>query len=164
MNDPTIRPDFAVLFAKMDAALSGDATRIEAIFVSQGFEKPTIKKPRRGRNKYEQRAAERNTKRIRAGDNLSEMWEPHRCGARNRSYTKRIARGDFPGNPSCLRWAVPGRARCWLHGGLSTGAKTPEGKARQIAAMVAGRRLWVERIKVEGKKFPCGRRGVNRMQ
>ena len=46
--------------------------------------------------------------------------------------------------------------RCRIHGGLSTGAKTEEGKARQIAAMVAGRRAWVERMQAEGKKLPCG--------
>jgi hypothetical protein len=41
---------------------------------------------------------------------------------------------------------------------MSTGPKTPEGKARVIAALVAGRRRWVERMKVEGRKFPGGRK------
>ncbi|MGA6507207.1 HGGxSTG domain-containing protein, partial [Klebsiella sp. K769] len=31
--------------------------------------------------------------------------------------------------------------RCKLHGGMSTGAKTPEGKARQLE----GLRRWLER-------------------
>jgi hypothetical protein len=41
---------------------------------------------------------------------------------------------------------------------MSTGPKTPEGKARVVAAMVAGRRRWVERMKAEGRKFPGGRK------
>ena len=47
---------------------------------------------------------------------------------------------------------------------MSTGPKTPEGKARVVAAMVAGRRLWVERMKAEGRKFPCGRRPGSRIK
>ena len=51
-----------------------------------------------------------------------------RCGARTKS----------TGLP-CKRPALRGRSRCKLHGGLSTGAKTPEGKARQrIAATKQG--------------------------
>ena len=42
------------------------------------------------------------------------------CGARTRS------RGGAP----CQCKVVPGRTRCRLHGGLSTGPRTPEGKAR----------------------------------
>jgi hypothetical protein len=60
-------------------------------------------------------------------------------------------------NPRCRNWAMP-NGRCRLHGGLSTGAKTPEGKARQVQAMVEGRRHWVERMKAEGRKFPGGRK------
>lgn len=55
----------------------------------------------------------------------------------------------------CKCWAMP-NGRCRMHGGLSTGAKTEEGKARQIAAMVAGRRAWVARMEAEGKKLPTG--------
>lgn len=158
MSDPTKKSDFAALYARMDVALSGDASRIEALFGSKGLVDPPYSKPRCGRNKYEQRAVERNTKRIRAGDAIGAIWKPHHCGARNKSYGKHVVRGDRPGNPRCQRWAVPGRARCFLHGGWSTGAKTVEGKARQIAAMVDGRRRWAERMKAEGKKFPCGPR------
>lgn len=43
-----------------------------------------------------------------------------RCGARTRS------RNGAP----CQCKVVPGRTRCRLHGGLSTGPRTPEGKAR----------------------------------
>ena len=48
--------------------------------------------------------------------------------------------------------------RCWVHGGASTGPRTPEGRARVVAAMVEGRRKWVERRRAEGKKFPAGRK------
>ena len=33
-----------------------------------------------------------------------------------------------------------------------------EGKARVVAAMVEGRRKWLERRRAEGKKFPAGRK------
>jgi hypothetical protein len=53
---------------------------------------------------------------------------------------------------------MTGKTRCWMHGGASTGPKTPEGKARVAAAMHEGRRRWVERLKAEGKKIPGGRK------
>ncbi|MCL6286012.1 hypothetical protein M3P21_21075 [Ruegeria sp. 2012CJ41-6] len=34
----------------------------------------------------------------------------------------------------CMNEPVTGKTRCRLHGGLSTGAKTPEGRARQAEA------------------------------
>ena len=34
----------------------------------------------------------------------------------------------------CRNPAISGKTKCRHHGGLSTGSKTPEGKARQIAA------------------------------
>ena len=48
-------------------------------------------------------------------------WPGKRCLARTRR-----------GSP-CQNAAIRGRSRCKLHGGLSTGPKTPEGKARSIA-------------------------------
>ena len=48
--------------------------------------------------------------------------------------------------------------RCRVHGGASTGPKTPEGKARVVAAMVEGRRKWVEARRAEGRKFSAGRK------
>jgi hypothetical protein len=48
-----------------------------------------------------------------------------RCGARTRRGT------------SCAAPRVRGRARCKLHGGASTGPRTPEGKARSLAALAA---------------------------
>jgi hypothetical protein len=77
---------------------------------------------------------------------------PHRCGARLRS------RQGW-----CRKWPVPGRARCRLHGGASTGAVTAEGRARANAAREAGRQRWLQEMRAkkatgEIKRFPCGRR------
>jgi hypothetical protein len=80
-----------------------------------------------------------------------------RCDARVKNLFRigknsvRVARGFF-----CKAWAME-NGRCRVHGGLSTGPRSPEGKARVVAAMVMGRRKWVERRRVEGKKFPAGR-------
>ena len=49
--------------------------------------------------------------------------------------------------------------RCRVHGGASTGPKSTEGKARVVAAMVEGRRKWVERRRAEGRRFTAGRKG-----
>ena len=49
--------------------------------------------------------------------------------------------------------------RCRVHGGASTGPKSPEGKARVVAAMVEGRRKWVDRRRAEGRRFTAGRKG-----
>ena len=67
-----------------------------------------------------------------------------RCGAIAHSANPARVRGR-----RCRNWPVDGMKRCRFHGGLSTGPKTPEGKARAIAAMVAGRKLWLERKKRE---------------
>jgi hypothetical protein len=72
---------------------------------------------------------------------------PHRCGAKLHS---KLA--------WCRRWPVKGKKRCRLHGGLSTGARTPEGKARVLTVLTEGRRRWIEQMKAEGKKFPWGRK------
>jgi hypothetical protein len=63
----------------------------------------------------------------------------------------------------CRNWAIRGKTRCKIHGGMSTGPKTPEGKARVVAAMVEGRRRWIERLKAEGKKIPGGRKPGSRL-
>ena len=78
--------------------------------------------------------------------------DKQRCGALVKHRTNwRGARA------TCLRWPVDGLfGRCHLHGGKSTGPKTPEGKARVVAAMVAGRARWLEQLKADGKKVPCG--------
>lgn len=48
----------------------------------------------------------------------------------------------------CLLKSEPGKRRCRLHGGLSTGPKTDEGKARIAEAQ---RKRWAERRKAKGK-------------
>jgi hypothetical protein len=49
---------------------------------------------------------------------LGPDWRGQRCGAKTRA-----------GTP-CKNPAVKGKARCRMHGGKSTGAKTAEGRAR----------------------------------
>jgi hypothetical protein len=51
---------------------------------------------------------------------------------------------------------------CRFHDNLSTGSKTPEGKVRVVAAIVAGRRRWVE-MKAEGCEFPGRRKPGSRL-
>ena len=75
-----------------------------------------------------------------------------RCGARVRH------RSGF-----CRNWPVPGKTRCRLHGGLSTGAITEDGKARSLAAMRAGQQRWHEETRAkkatgEIERFPGGRK------
>ena len=64
----------------------------------------------------------------------------------------------------CRNWALSGSNRCRLHGGASTGPTTPEGMARTVAALKAGRVKWLAKLKSEGKPVPCGRKkgGRNR--
>jgi hypothetical protein len=50
----------------------------------------------------------------------------------------------------CRKLVVPGRNRCRLHGGLSTGPRTAEGMARGIEAMRAGYAGWVEARRAAG--------------
>ena len=59
----------------------------------------------------------------------------------------------------CRNWAVPGKKRCGLHGGHSTSAKTPEGKAARTAALVEGRKLHIAILAMQGKKIAVGHRG-----
>jgi hypothetical protein len=78
--------------------------------------------------------------------------DKQRCGARVRH------RHGF-----CRKWPVPGKERCRLHGGSSTGALTDEGKARSLTAMRAGRQRWLEEMRAkkaagEVKRFPGGRK------
>ena len=49
-------------------------------------------------------------------------WPGKRCLAKTRRSTP------------CQKAALKGKTRCRLHGGLSSGPKTPAGKARTIAA------------------------------
>ena len=86
-------------------------------------------------------------------------WQRQRCDARVKNPIKfgkngvRVAR-----SPHCRAWAME-NGRCRVHGGASTGPRTAEGKARVVAAMVEGRRKWVERRRAEGRRFTAGRKG-----
>ena len=55
-----------------------------------------------------------------------------RCGAKTRA------------GGSCNAPAVPGKERCRMHGGLSTGPRTKAGKRRSLAAAQAGFQRWNE--------------------
>lgn len=73
--------------------------------------------------------------------------------------TKRCAAKTKSGAP-CQKHQIAGRTRCRLHGGLSTGPKTPEGKAACVAAhwkhgrrsrayVEARKQIWAELRRVE---------------
>jgi hypothetical protein len=86
-----------------------------------------------------------------------------RCGAWAK-HKKGRAAGKFRGlHPFCRRWAVPGKTRCHLHGGRSTGPKTPEGQAARtwaaVPAMVEGRRRRIAQLALEGRRINTGHNG-----
>jgi hypothetical protein len=60
--------------------------------------------------------------------------------------------------PKCKKWAMEGKTRCELHGGLATGQRTVEGMKRALAARNEGYARFVERMNAEGKPFKCGRK------
>src|SRR5271166_5742447 len=80
------------------------------------------------------------------------------CDARIKNPVKRKNGVAIIRGPRCRAWAME-NGRCRVHGGASTGPKSPEGKARVVAAMVEGRRKWVERRRAEGRRFMAGRKG-----
>jgi len=61
------------------------------------------------------------------------------CGAKNRR-----------GLPCQCKLLLRGN-KCKFHGGMSTGAKTAEGKQRSLAAMRAGWLRWMERMKAANR-------------
>jgi hypothetical protein len=65
-----------------------------------------------------------------------------------------VANGVPPIVERVLELGSAWRKRCRLHGGFSTGPRTPEGKARTVAAMVEGRRRLLEKLRAEGKPVP----------
>ena len=82
-----------------------------------------------------------------------------RCDARAKHTAARKA-GDWrKASARCRIWAVPGKLRCRLHGGLSTGPKTPEGKAAALAAAREGRSIRILHLALAGKKINTGHNG-----
>jgi len=82
-----------------------------------------------------------------------------RCGAWIMGRKARAA-GKLRGlSPFCRNWAVPGKTRCYLHGGKSTGPRTPAGKAAALAAGLEGRRRRIAELALEGKKINTGHNG-----
>ena len=72
-------------------------------------------------------------------------WPGRRCLAKTRA------------GGACRNPAIGSRTRCKLHGGKSTGPRTPEGKARSIAAHTKhGRRskAHVEKVKALIAEIP----------
>jgi hypothetical protein len=52
---------------------------------------------------------------------------------------------------------VPGKTRCNLHGGKSTGPRNPARLTpERLAAMHEGRRRWMKGLKATGQRSPCG--------
>ena len=86
--------------------------------------------------------------RIRAGLAVLEGWRKRkvnrpRCGARCRD-------GHACRAPVVLRVDGTLAKRCRMHGGLSTGARSPAGQARALAALQAGIARW----RARRKEFP----------
>ena len=54
-------------------------------------------------------------------------YVPPQCGAR--------CRDGHPCKAATMLW----KSRCRMHGGASTGPRTPEGKAKALACLAAGR-------------------------
>lgn len=62
---------------------------------------------------------------------------------RNRHRPKRVCGARKKTGERCRSKGLHRGDKCKFHGGLSTGARTPEGKARAIAAMQAGHAKWL---------------------
>jgi hypothetical protein len=90
--------------------------------------------------------------------NPNRLGKRKRCNALLRRPWTKGPDGRFRlRHPRCQAWGMA-NGRCRFHGGLATGPRSPEGKARVVAAMVAGRRAWIERVHVEGGTFKAGRK------
>lgn len=61
----------------------------------------------------------------------------------NRYNPKRICGARKKTGERCRSKDLHRGGKCKFHGGLSTGARTPEGKARAIAAMQTGHAKWL---------------------
>ena len=82
-----------------------------------------------------------NGKATRFGPN----WPGKLCGAKTRS------------GASCKKPALRGKARCQLHGGLSTGPRTEAGRARIASAHIKHGRLTKEKRAESKRRAEVGR-------
>jgi len=90
--------------------------------------------------------------------NPNRLGERERCDALLRRPWTKGPDGRFRlRHPRCQAWAMP-NGRCRFHGGASTGPRSPEGKAKVVAAMTEGRRAWVARVRAEAGTFKAGRK------
>lgn len=62
---------------------------------------------------------------------------------RKRYHPKRVCGARKKTGERCRSKELHRGGKCKFHGGLSTGARTPEGKARAIAAMQRGKARWL---------------------
>ena len=72
-------------------------------------------------------------------------WPGERCGAKTRRGTE------------CQRPAYKRNGRCGLHGGLSTGARTPEGLQRISAANLKHGRYTKDKLERQRRAAEAGR-------
>jgi hypothetical protein len=80
-----------------------------------------------------------------------------RCDARVKNPVKFKNGVAVSRAPRCPRWAMA-NGRCQVHGGCSSGPRTPEGMRNTVAALHEGRREWIARVKARGRKVPGGRK------
>src|SRR5271165_3575717 len=108
--------------------------------------------------RFEWSKANAPKRRVRNTALTSPSGKRLRCGARVKKpvWFDKQGRRHHHG-PRCKAWAMA-NGRCRNHGGMSTGARTPEGKARQAAAKAEGLRKWEARQHALGLKFRRGRK------
>lgn len=80
-----------------------------------------------------------------------------RCDARVKHPVKFKNGVAIARNPRCRAWAMPS-GRCRVHGGWSTGPRTPEGMANTVAALIEGRIKWIARVRARSGVLPMGRK------
>jgi hypothetical protein len=59
----------------------------------------------------------------------------------------------------CQKLPAKGANRCLMHGGRSTGPRSPAGMTCAISKMIEGRARWAANLKAKGKRFPNSRKG-----
>ncbi len=78
------------------------------------------------------------------------------CFMENIQNVNRFCGAKTRGGKPCSKFPMKGNRRCRLHGGLSTGPKTPEGRARIAAANTKHGRYKGWRAQREKEKYYFG--------